>query len=145
VNAIPFEAWMEVDMRSADPVALKEVQTKFLKAVDDAAKAEDARWGKNVLKVEKELVGDRPAGSTHPESPIVRAAISVTRALNFQVSLDEGSTDANLAMNMGIPAITIDGGGRGRGSHALDETFDPTDSWQGSQRALLLCIALAQN
>src|SRR6185295_9073051 len=69
INAIPFEAWMEVDMRSADPAALKDLQTKFLKAVDDAAKAEDARWGKNVLKVEKELVGDRPAGSTNPESP----------------------------------------------------------------------------
>jgi len=47
-------------------------------------------------------------------------------------------------MNLGIPAITIDGGGRGRGSHALDENFDQTNSFQGSQRALLLCIALAQ-
>jgi acetylornithine deacetylase/succinyl-diaminopimelate desuccinylase-like protein len=144
VNAIPFEAWMEVDMRSADPASLKAVDAKFNKAVDDAARAEDARWGKNVLKVEKELVGNRPAGETSPESPIVRAAIAVTRALNFPVSLDEGSTDSNIAMSMGIPAITIDGGGRGTGSHALDEAFDPTDSWKGSQRALLLCVALAQ-
>jgi tripeptide aminopeptidase len=144
VNAIPFEAWMEVDMRSADPASLKAVDLKFNKAVDDAARAEDARWGKNVLKVDKQLVGNRPAGETSPESPIVRAAISVTRALSFPVSLDEGSTDSNIAMSMGIPAITIDGGGRGTGSHALDEAFDPTDSWKGSQRALLLCIALAQ-
>jgi len=144
VNAIPFEAWMEVDMRSADPASLKAVDATFNKAVDDAARAEDARWGKNVLKVEKQLVGNRPAGETAPESPIVRAAISVTRALSFPVSLDEGSTDSNIAMSMGIPAITIDGGGRGTGSHALDEAFDPTDSWKGSQRALLLCVALAQ-
>ena len=48
-------------------------------------------------------------------------------------------------MNLGIPAITIDGLGRGRGAHALDERFDPTNSWQGAQRALLLAIALAQN
>lgn len=144
VNAIPFEAWMEVDMRSADPASLKAVDLKFNKAVDDAARAEDARWGKNVIKVDKQLVGSRPAGETSPESPIVRAAISVTRALSFPVSLDEGSTDSNIAMSMGVPAITIDGGGRGTGAHALDEAFDPTDSWKGSQRALLLCIALAQ-
>jgi hypothetical protein len=67
----------------------------------------------------------------------------VTKALSFPVSLDEGSTDSNIPMNMGIPAVTIDGGGRGRGAHALDESFDATDSWQGSQRALLLTIALA--
>ena len=48
-------------------------------------------------------------------------------------------------MSLGIPAITIDGGGRGRGAHALDESFDTTDSWKGTQRALLLAIALAQN
>ena len=97
-----------------------------------------------MLSVDKALVGNRPAGQTPANSPIVQAAVSVTRALGFPVTLDEGSTDSNIAMNLGIPAITIDGGGRGRGSHALDESFDQTNSWQGSQRALLLCIALAQ-
>ena len=48
-------------------------------------------------------------------------------------------------MNLGIPAITIDGGGRGTGAHALNEMFDTTNSWQGTQRALLIAIALAQN
>ena len=75
----------------------------------------------------------------------MQTAISVTRALGFPVTLDEGSTDANFPMSLGIPAITIDGGGRGRGAHALDESFDTTDSWMGTQRALLLTIALAQN
>lgn len=89
-------------------------------------------------------MGDRPAGQTSADSPIVRAAVSVTRALGFPVSLDEGSTDSNIPMSLGIPAITIDGGGRGAGAHALDESFDSTDSWKGSQRALLLAIALAQ-
>ena len=74
----------------------------------------------------------------------MQAAVSVTQALGFPVTLDEGSTDSNIAMNLGIPAITIDGGGRGRGAHALDEAFDQTNSWQGTQRALLLAIALAQ-
>ncbi|HTH23808.1 MAG TPA: M20/M25/M40 family metallo-hydrolase [Vicinamibacterales bacterium] len=144
VNAIPFDAWFEMDMRSASPSALQALDQKFHRAVDEAVKAEDARWGKNVLSVDKALVGDRPAGQTPANSPIVQAAVSVTKTLGFPVTLDEGSTDSNIAMNLGIPAITIDGGGRGRGSHALDENFDQTNSFQGSQRALLLCIALAQ-
>jgi len=64
--------------------------------------------------------------------------------LGLPVTLDEGSTDSNIPMNMGIAAITIDGGGRGSGAHALDEAFDSTNSWQGTQRALLIALALAQ-
>ena len=143
VNAIPFDAWFEMDMRSASPSALQALDAKFQRAVDEAVKAEDARWNKNVLTVDKALVGNRPAGQTPLNAPIVQSAVSVTRALGFPVTLDEGSTDSNIAMSLGIPAITIDGGGRGRGSHALDESFDPANSWQGSQRALLLAIALS--
>ena len=144
VNAIPFDAWFEMDMRSASPSALQALDQKFHRAVDDAVKAEDARWSQNVLSVDKALVGNRPAGQTPANSPIVQAAVSVTKTLGLPVTLDEGSTDSNIPMNLGVPAITIDGGGRGRGAHALDESFDQTNSWQGSQRALLLCIALAQ-
>ena len=96
------------------------------------------------LTVETDPVGDRPAGGAPEDSPIVQAAISVTGALGLSVQLDEGSTDANVPMSLGIPAITIDGGGRGTGAHSLGETFDPRDSWQGTQRALLLTIALAR-
>ena len=144
VNAIPFDAWFEMDMRSASASALQALDVKFHRAVDDAVKAEDARWKKNVLTVDKALVGNRPAGQTPANAPIVQAAVSVTRALGFAVTLDEGSTDSNIPMSLGIPAITIDGGGRGTGSHALDESFDQTNSWHGSQRALLVAIALAQ-
>ncbi len=144
VNAIPFEAWMEVDMRSSDPAALGAIDAQFHKAVDDAVRDEDARWGQKVLTADKALVGHRPAGQTSPESPIVRAAVAVTNALSLPVTLDEGSTDSNLPMSLGIPAITIDGGGLGRDAHALTESFDATDSWKGSQRALLIAIALAQ-
>jgi tripeptide aminopeptidase len=144
VNAIPYEAWMEVDMRSADPASLQSVDAKFHKAVDDAVADENARWGSRQLTVEKTLVGNRPAGQTKADAPIVVAAISATKALNIAVSLDEGSTDSNIPINMGIPAITIDGGGRGRGAHALDESFDTTESWRGTQRALLIALALAR-
>jgi len=144
VNAIPFEAWAEVDMRSADKAALQSLDAKFHRAMDDAVADENTRWGSRQLTVDKTLVGDRPAGRTPAESPIVVAAVSVTKALGLPVTLDEGSTDSNIPMSLGIPAITIDGGGRGTGAHALDEMFDTTNSWQGTQRALLLAVALAQ-
>jgi tripeptide aminopeptidase len=144
VNSIAFEAWMEVDMRSADPAALDAVDARIQQAIDRALAAEQARWRKGTLTVDRRLVGRRPAGRTPENAPIVQAAVSVTRALGLPVSLDEGSTDANIPMSLGIPAVTIDGGGRGAGAHSLDETFDATDSWKGTQRALLLAIALAQ-
>ena len=77
VNAIPFESWMEVDMRSVDAAALQALESGFLKAVDAALTAENARWNQNGrLTVEKQLVGDRPAGLTPASSPIVEAAVS---------------------------------------------------------------------
>lgn len=145
VNSIAFESWMEVDMRSADAAALKSLDASFHKAVDTALAEENERWNDNGrLTVEKRLVGDRPAGRTAAEAPIVAAAVSVTRALGLPVTLDEGSTDANIPMSLNIPALTIDGGGRGTGAHSLGESFDTTNSWQGTQRAALLAIALAQ-
>jgi acetylornithine deacetylase/succinyl-diaminopimelate desuccinylase-like protein len=144
VNSIPFDAWLEMDMRSADPASLQSLDAKFHKAIDDAVAEENARWNSRALSADKQMVGNRPAGRMPADAPIVQAAVSVTRALGLPVSLDEGSTDANLPMSLGVPAITIDGGGRGTGSHALSEAFDTTNSWQGTQRALLLAIALSQ-
>jgi tripeptide aminopeptidase len=144
VNSIPFEAWAEVDMRSVDPAALKSLDAKFHQAMDDAVADENARWGSKQLTVDKQLVGDRPAGRTAVDHAIVVAAVSATKALELPVTLDEGSTDSNIPMNLGIAAITIDGGGRGTGAHALNESFDATNSWQGTQRALLIALALAQ-
>jgi tripeptide aminopeptidase len=145
VNSIPFEGWMEVDMRSSDPAALASVDASFHQAVDSAVAEENDRWGTpRMITVTKDLVGDRPAGSTSEEAPIVQTAIAVNRALGLTASLGEGSTDANLPMSLRIPAITIGAGGRGSGAHALGETFDATDSWRGTERALLLTIALAQ-
>jgi tripeptide aminopeptidase len=145
VNAIPFEAWMEVDMRSADPAALKAVDTKFHAALKEAVEEENARWkGRGAVSVSAELVGVRPAGQTPKESAIVQTALGVSRALNIPEVLREGSTDSNVPMNLGIPAITISGGGNGSGAHALGETLDTTDSWRGTERAVLLVVALAR-
>jgi len=145
VNSIPFEAWMEVDMRSSDPASLAAVDASFQKAVDDAVIEENQRWGKPAMVMAtKELVGDRPAGSTPEKSAIVRAGLETAAALGFNANLGEGSTDSNYPMSLGVPAITIGAGGRGTDAHALSESFDTTDSWKGTQHALLLTIMLAQ-
>jgi acetylornithine deacetylase/succinyl-diaminopimelate desuccinylase-like protein len=144
VNSIPFEGWMEVDMRSSDPASLAAVDANFQKAVDAAVAEENQRWNKGTITVVKELVGDRPAGSTPENSPIVRTGLEAATVLGFNANLGEGSTDSNMPMSIGIPAITIGGGGRGSDAHALTESFDTTDSWKGTQHALLLTIALAQ-
>ncbi len=145
INAIPFEAWMEVDMRSADVASLKALDDKFNAAVRAAADEENRRWNnRGKVTVSPELVGLRPAGQTPAGSPIVQTALSVSHALGIEETLHEGSTDSNVPMNLHIPAITISGGGIGTGAHSLNETFDTTDSWRGTQRALLLAIALAR-
>jgi acetylornithine deacetylase/succinyl-diaminopimelate desuccinylase-like protein len=145
VNAIPADAWMEVDMRSADQEALRALESRFRVAVAAALTAENARWDqKGRISVTETLVGARPAGAIPATAPIVQAAVSVTRALGAEVELSEGSTDANIPLSLNIPAITIDAGGSGTGSHTVEEAFDTTDSWRGTQRAVLLAIALAQ-
>ena len=145
VNAIPFEGWMEVDMRSADPAALKEVDRKFHAAIDQAVAEENARWNhRGAVSASAELVGVRPAGQTPKESAIVQTAMAVSRAMQIEEVLREGSTDSNVPMNLNIPAITISGGGSGTAAHSLNETFDAKDSWRGTQRALLLAVSLAR-
>lgn len=145
INAIPYETWMEVDMRSADAASLKAVDEKFNAAVRAAADEENRRWhDKGKLTVAPELVGIRPAGQTPENSAIVQTALAVSRTLGISEVLREGSTDSNVPMNLGVPAITISGGGKGNAAHSLNESFDTTDSWQGTQRAVLLAIALAR-
>ena len=144
VNSIAFEAWMELDLRSADKAALTALDAAALKAVEQALAEENDRWGqRGQLTVDRRLVGDRPAGQMPASSPIITAAVSVTKALGLAATLDEGSTDSNVPISLGIPAVTIDGGGASRGTHSLEEEFDTANSWQGTARALLLAVALA--
>jgi len=145
VNAIPAEAWMEVDLRSSDPAALAALDTRLRQAVDRAAVEENTRWGRpGVITVTKDLVGDRPAGSIAEDAPIVATALATARAVGLSGGISEGSTDANLAMNLKIPAIAIGGGGRSINAHAPNEAFDATDAWKGTANAVLLTIALAR-
>ena len=145
VNAIASEAWMEVDLRSSDVPSLNALDQRFQSAVHAAVEEENRRWrNRGKVSVSLELVGARPAGRTPLNSPIVQTALAVSRALGLPEDLRESSTDSNVPMNLNIPAITIGGGGRGVGSHSPEESFDTQDSWLGTQRAVLLAIALAR-
>lgn len=145
VNSIAFEAWMEIDMRSADDTRLRTLDAQLHAALDAALADEHARWSNGgKLTMDRQLVGDRPAGTVSESAPIVQSAVGATRALNMPVSLVEGSTDANYPMSLGVPAVTIDGGGSGEHAHSLEERFDTTNSWQGTARALLLTLLLAK-
>lgn len=145
VNTIPAEAWMEVDLRSVDPAALRALEAGVGRALDTAAAEENERWGAaRGVTVEKKPVGNRPAGRTPPGAPIVQTALSVTAALGAPAPAPgDGSTDANVPISLGVPAITVGGGGTGTGVHTIAETFDTTDSWIGTARAFLLALALA--
>jgi hypothetical protein len=135
---------MEVDLRSSGAEALQALNERFHAAVDAALEEENRHAaGRGALTVDKKLVGSRPAARQDESSPIVRQAIAITRAVGGAAVLREGSTDANIPISMSVPALTIGGGGSGTGAHSLAETFDTTNSWQGTERALLLAIALA--
>jgi tripeptide aminopeptidase len=145
INAIATEAWMEVDTRSHDAAALQAVDQAVRQAVAEAVREENARWGGRapVESVWQDL-GTHLPGVTPADSPIVQATVSVTQALGLPIKIFPGTTDSNVPMALGIPAVTLDGGGDGSGGHSPGEVFDSTDSWKGTARALLLALALAQ-
>jgi di/tripeptidase len=134
-----------VDLRSADEAALAGLEATLLEIVNQAAAAENARVKPTgTITVKSERVGARPAGRTDDRSAIVQTALSISKTLAMNAQLSEGSSDANLPMQLGIPAIAIGGGGRGAGAHSRQETFDTTAAVSGTARALLLAIALSR-
>ena len=144
VNSIPFEAWMEVDMRSESPEALERVDAALQEAVAAGVEAANRiRRRGEALTVEAKLIGDRPSGELPPDTPIVRRAAAVTRFLGIEPRLGRGSTDSNIPISLGIPAVTIGGGGVGGGAHSLHEFFINRDGPTGIRRALLLALAQA--
>src|SRR6516165_2272127 len=145
VNAIAAEARMAVDMRSDSTEELLKLETRLLDLVRQAAVEENARWNSDKLSVEIKLIGDRPAGIVAMDSPILqatqRAVTVLTRAP--RVTFAGSSTDSNLAMSMGIPAVTIGGGGEGGNWHSRNEWYRPVDAYLGPQGALLTTLVLA--
>jgi acetylornithine deacetylase/succinyl-diaminopimelate desuccinylase-like protein len=142
VNAIPQEASMDVDLRSADAEELLKLDAFFRRAVREAAENENAsrRNGGPPLEVKVELNGERPGGETTADSPLVKLAFEATEAVGSVAQLNQASTDSNLPMSLGIPAITLGAGGRSANSHTLDEWYDPRGRELGLKRALLVVL-----
>src|SRR5829696_758169 len=144
VNAIPGSAVMEVDLRSAAQPELQRLDAFFRRAMRDATDEENARRraGDPLLKLKVNLIGERPMGETPTDSPLVEIAVEATRLLGFEPRLDQSSTDSNLPISMGIPAITLGAGGTSGCSHTLDEWYDPRDRDKGLKRGLLVILGM---
>lgn len=141
INSIPFESWMEVDMRSGDVSKIADVEAKFLAAVTDGLEAENnARNIGPELTVNIDKVGDRPAGTASPQSPLVQNAMAAMISLGLTPELAVSSTDANIPISMGKPAITISRGGISRGAHSLEESWEDVDAHKGIQLALSIAL-----
>lgn len=149
INAIPEEAWVEVEVRAerAGDLARADsrVRRAFERAVADANRTAhragvDGNHPERSARLEIESIGDRPAGVTPPGSLLVRAAVSATRVLDLPVELATSSTDANVPMALGVPAVTIGAGGEAQGAHTLGEWYRNTLGPEGVVRALLTLL-----
>jgi tripeptide aminopeptidase len=144
INVIPTEATMDVDLRSTSAEELQRLDAYFRRAAREAADDENAsrRSGHPPLELDVKLIGDRPSGETPPDSLIVRLAEEATRAVGYNPRLDRSSTDSNIAIALGIPAITLGAGGTSGSSHTLEEWYDPRGRNLGLKRALLVMLGL---
>jgi tripeptide aminopeptidase len=147
INSIPNEVWTDFDLRSESPEELATLEARFLAIVDAAVAAENhARSiAAGPITAETTLTGDRPAGRTDPDSDLVRIAHAAIAAHGFTPSFEASSTDANIPMSLGIPAIKIGTGGTGGRAHSLEEWIDvtPDPSIRGMAAGLTTLLALA--
>ena len=144
VNAIAGEAIMTLDIRSNDEAELLKAEEQILGCVKQAVAEENQRWNATATTVEIKLIGDRPAGSTPEDSPMVQAARRSIASVvaGAEIKLAGASTDSNVAMSLGVPALTIGGGGEGGNEHALTEWYKPANSHVGPQSVLLTVLTL---
>jgi acetylornithine deacetylase/succinyl-diaminopimelate desuccinylase-like protein len=143
VNSIAHTASFEMDMRSESPEELAKVDAEFKSAVQQSLEEENSFWqSKRKLTVNVQLVGQRAAGNLGPNNPMLKAVMLADSALGIKSEFRAGSTDANVPIGLGIPAIALEGGGRGEGAHALDEIFYTKNSYLGTQKVLLVTLAV---
>ncbi|MBW3533653.1 MAG: M20/M25/M40 family metallo-hydrolase [Gemmatimonadetes bacterium] len=144
VNSIPFEAWMEVDMRSESQDRLVQVDSIFQTAMRRALEESNAtRREGEPLELDVDLIGDRPSGEIPITDPFVQRTTAAALELGIEPDLGRSSTDSNIPISMGIPALTLDGGGVGGRAHSLDEWFINRNGPLGIQHALLTLLAQA--
>jgi len=146
LNSIPQDAWLDLDLRSEDPRALAQLDVTVRAALERAADDENRTrsTGTPPLRVEVQLVGDRPCGITPRAHPLVQAAIAANRALGRDAELASASTDANAPIALGIPAIALGAGGKAGDAHLTTEWYENIEGALGIVRALLVTAAMAE-
>ena len=141
VNSVPFEAWIQVDMRSESPASLERVDAALQSAVQRALVEEnELRRRGEPLTVDIDMIGDRPSAEHPDDLPLVQRAVAATNAFGSEADLARSSTDSNIPISKGVPAVTIGRGGVGQDGHALTEWWMNVDGHLSIQRALLLVV-----
>ena len=151
INALPEEAWFEIDLRAADAQKLAETHQAYRAAVELAVRAERGRAAfdppgdaSETLKLSFSLLGERPAGQMAADAPLVQAALAAAHQITGAAHLGEPtSCDVNIPLSLGVPGVVLGGGGSGGDTHALTEWYDATNSFQGPQLLLLLSLMAA--
>jgi len=147
VNAIPNEVFMEFDMRSESPDELAKLDKQLIGIFDAAVAGENAARSTRVGKVtyDAKLIGERPAGRTDPDAAIVKTTAAAIAAVGFTPEHEASSTDSNVPMSLGVPAVTIGSGGKAGRAHSLDEWIEvgKADSVKGMQVGLAALLGVA--
>jgi tripeptide aminopeptidase len=142
INSIPSEARAKVDLRSESAARIDEMAALLTASVEEAMALENSRGTGRVAPKIKEI-GSRPGGGLAPDSPLLGSMRAVDAHLGIRSHLDCSSTDANIPLSLGIPAISIGTGGQGGGAHTPAEWYHPEGRELGLRRILLaLCLLL---
>ena len=151
VNSIPESATASIDFRSTSSDELMRLEVALHRAVEDAvdranaiAKASAQNRSRGPLTYTIKKIGDRPAALLPADSPILEALRSVDRHLGLRTDPRLGSTDANIPIARGIPALSMGAGGDGGGAHTLGEWYSDKNRELGLRRVLLLILAIAE-
>jgi len=144
INSITFESWAEVDIRSGDPLKIAAIDAALQQAVGTALQEQNAQRRKGPeLTVDVELVGQRPAATGNINDPLVQKAMAAMQVLGLKPQLVISSTDANLPLSLGIPAITMSRGGLTGNAHSPAEWWQNKQAYLGAQAGLLTLLAEA--
>jgi len=144
VNSIPFESWMEVDMRSVSPDQLDAIDEIFKRTMQESVdEINDKRRMGEALVLDIQRIGLRPSGEIPASNPLIQRAIASTASFGVNPKVGTGSTNSNIPISMGIPAVTIGRGGAGGGAHSLDEWWLNDNGADAIKLALLLLVSEA--
>lgn len=146
INSIPEEGWLEVDLRSTSASVLDRFDREIRIIVRAAAQQENARRATATppLSHDVMVIGDRPSGELSADHPLVVSAIEATQLIDREPELAAASTDANVPIAMGIPAIAIGAGGRGGDAHTPGEWYDNIEGPLGIARAMTILATAAE-